>query len=915
MAKVCVPLIIEKLRATYMATGTIRTERLEEMKKSPLFFLRRYVHEYRDNKGNLQEEISWESTDKDINASIKDNNWDDNRLEFSLAIIDKFDEPEKDSDENVPQPENTSFSFHAMQSNSAEDWLWIIQNTINRKANQIDNFWMRELIWVLNWRYIDMNALNNALQRYEKTVALQFLGWVAKLSKCLSHNKQSFLATFLSGYGISYSISLPTLLKEACDFTGAASNPIIITQTKEEYRNIFDWVDLISATLNYYPLRNVGSHNNIWLDFLHWMNSDDVFSDYSRLKQIIAMVAEPVRMEIMKRYFHDIRIGNTTYDSNVIEQFRKNEYVQYIRYRACIQQPGNPIDLSVPVLADNVLTFVKTEGKAFQTFDGLLDFIMQNSDVTNPSISFRLERFIPVCHGGAIYNKSNFTGFIDYSIICKVDDSKFTEDNLRITIEELLNRSRARKKYVCQSDNMYVYEENAFRCIDIKCEQIQKYEHTWWITSDYSYYVNLFLADKLYQTQDNNVCPVEFTDSQISTEILSQSIRDIISKYSQLSDGRFIIPSTMTNTFETRLISQYSKPESMRIIPLKTALIGLAFDVFGIWSKLREQLTPDELSRGKESSHYKQLRDEYKIKESAEVFKRVVNSLTNELGVDIIDYSYFEIPYSRTKWQELKNRYYYRSSYQDEEQPNEFLCKQYIKQYPPFCAPQLAANRNDIIDFPYFWCRGVECFHNNLSEQTLEICSDWRKYSLYHMIEILGYPKLRKTEAGYEPDNCVREFIGVANKAIQKFKRLKCRDCGHLIFTDRNYSYNRYNYFSCQNPSCKQYLKLVYLNFCHQCKKGLIDSRDSVRCPNGWYICPTCLSCCNDQQYERQAQRYVIERQPIPPRIQSMLGKGHNDKGEFYCYQCGVLLEEVLVEKEKRIVCPNCNRDYTEALR
>lgn len=899
-----------------MAKGMIRTERVEEMKKSPLFFLRRFIHEYRDNNGESHDEIKWESTDKDITASFTDNNWVDARLDFSLVVIDWFDEP-KTNPENKEKkiPEIISIEFHAMESNREGDWLWIIQNAINRKANPIDNFWMRELIWVLNWRYIDRTALNKALQRYEQPVVLQFLRWISKLSKCLSQNKQKFLANFMSGYGISYSVNPNPLLKEACNIAGVASNPNIVIEISEEYRNVFDWVDLLCATLNYYPVRNVGGPNNIWLDFLHWMNTNDAFSDYSRLKQIIAMVSEPVRMEIIKRYFHDIRIGNTTYDLSVIEQFRQNEHAQYLRYRTCIQQPGNPIDLSVQILADNVLTFVKTNGNAFQTFDGLLDFVMQNSDVTNPSISFRLEKFMPVCHGGAIYNKANFTGFIDYSIICKIDESKFTEDNLTGTIEELLSRSRARKKYVCQSSNNYVYEDDASKCIDIKCEQIQKYEDTWWIMSDYSYYVNLFLADKLYQTKDNKVLPVEFTDSQMSTEILDLSIREIISNYVQLGDGRFIIPSTKANTFETRLISQYSKSESMRIIPLKNALIGLEFDVFGIWNKLREQLTPEELSRGTESSHYKQLREEYKLKESAEVFKRVVNSLTNELGVDIIDYSYFEIPYSRSKLQELKNRYYYRSSSQDEGRPNEFLCKQYIKQYPPFCAPQLAVNRNDIIDFPYFWCRGIECFHNNLAEQTLDTCSDWKSYSLYHMIEILGFPKLKKTDAGYEPDNCIREFIGVANKAIQKFKRLKCHDCGHLIFTDRNYSYNRYNYFSCQNSSCKQYLKLVYLNFCHQCKKGLIDSRDSVRCPNGWYICPTCLSCCNDQQYERQAQRYEIEHRPIPPRIQSMLGHGHNDKNQFFCYQCGAMLEEILVENVKKIICPNCKKDFTEALR
>lgn len=898
-----------------MATGQIKTERLGEMKKSPLFFLRRIIHEYRDNKGDLHDEIRWESTDKDITASFTDNNWDDARLDFSLAVIDRFDEPEVNPDDKEQQlPASISIEFHAMDSKRESDWYWLIQNAINREANPIDKYWMRELLWVLNWRYIDSNALNHALQRFEQPVMLQVLGWISKLSKCLSQNKQAFLSSFLNAYHINYTVNPTKQLKEAFTSLGVANNPML-PQISEQYRNMFDWADAVCSALDFYgSFPDNGHFSNLWLEFIRWMKNETAFSDYTRLKQIVAMVSEPIRLRIIKRYFHDVRIGNTKFDTAIIEQFRSNDYSHFIRYRDCIQNPGNPIDLTIPLLADNILTLIRTNGEAFQTFDGMLDFVMQNSDVTNPSASFHLERFMPVCHGGAIYNRNDFTGFIDYSIVCEIDESKFSEDNLRKTIEELLSQSKAQKKYVCLSENRYLNEAYAFKCLDFHCEKIENHENTWWTLSDNSYYVNLFLEEKLYQTQDGKVQAVEFEDAKISTDVLSQSIRDFIGQYQQLGNGRFLIPSEKANTFVTRLISNYTNPVSMRIIPLNDTLIGLDFDVFGIWAELQKQLSPNE-SRNNDNPHYKQLREEYKQKEAAEVRKRVVNSLSNELGIAITNDSFFEIPYDRSRWNELRNRYYYKPTRRSEDSLNEFLCKQYIKQYPPFCAPQLGATRNEIIDFPYFWCRGIECFHNNLRNQTLETCKNWSDYSLYHFIEIIGFPKLKMTEAGYEPDKCIREFIGIANKAMQKFKRLKCKECGHLIFTDRNYSFNRYNYFACQNPSCKQYLKTVYLNFCHQCKKGLIDSRDSVRCPNGWYICPTCLSCCNDQQFERQAQRYVIERRPIPPRLQSMLGQGHNDKNQFFCYQCGVMLEEILVENEKKIVCPNCNKDFTEALR
>ena len=131
------------------------------------------------------------------------------------------------------------------------------------------------------------------------------------------------------------------------------------------------------------------------------------------------------------------------------------------------------------------------------------------------------------------------------------------------------------------------------------------------------------------------------------------------------------------------------------------------------------------------------------------------------------------------------------------------------------------------------------------------------------------------------------------------------------MYTDKSSGYNRYNYYSCINPTCSEYNKPIYLSYCFKCKKGLIDSRDSKQCPNGWYICPTCLSCCDDAQYERQAQRYILAKKPIPERIREKLGHGHNDKGEFFCPQCGNPVE-IITEEDGTTYkgCRTCKRNF-----
>ena len=290
--------------------------------------------------------------------------------------------------------------------------------------------------------------------------------------------------------------------------------------------------------------------------------------------------------------------------------------------------------------------------------------------------------------------------------------------------------------------------------------------------------------------------------------------------------------------------------------------------------------------------------------------------MKKELKTNEYNGEYFELKYDRQQLVRLISRYYFKETLKDDDDytRRDFLTLSYTGNFKPYCAPTLSETNNPAIDLPFFWCRGKECFHNNLANQTLAEQNDWHQYSLWHMVEIIGFPKLHMTPGGYEPDNVVRVFIAVANKAMQKFKRLKCRGCGHLMFTDKSSGFNRHNYYSCINPNCPEARIPVYLNYCYKCKKGLIDSRDTKRCPNGWYICPTCLACCDDEQYERQAQRYRILNRPVPERIARMLKHGHNDKGEYFCPICGGPIEIIVGEPydEKRRGCPNCHKIFDE---
>lgn len=895
------------------------SERYNELKKNPVLFLKFHENYQTGSQGKKIDNSQWRSVDRDLGISFEAGKFGNRLLGYCLIIIDDA-KPKKDEKGNEVS-DIISMRLHAANSNNLNDWICIINNFIIRNNDPEDKFAFMELLWFLDKEFGNQDALINALRRYPPKSIPFLIRKLNLIGRCLSINKQKVLQKVCESFGNIYSIYVPKMVSEAYK---------ILFPEKSDVNelNLFEIVDAIISSEKRDIIDDYSGSNSV-LILLQWIHSNYVFNDYSQLKSLYSIVSEETRMNIVKRYFHDIRNGLATLDIDLLNQFKDNPYQDFIRFRYCIESPAERIVLTVPLLCDSLITIYNSKGKSFQTFDGILDFAMMHCDKAHPGIDFQMNRFLPVCNNGAVYNANSFKGFIDYSLIRKIENDKLTEENLKTAICQLLDLYGRRATYpVCSFDNedelsadivkkcSIVRNAKTNKQFKLECLVQKKYDNKWIVSTDKAYVLNTLLTTPLQdfsKPNDDIVVTLDMT----STLVLKEYICSLPEKFEHLPDGQFVVPSykNSAKNNDLYLIEQFSKITRMRIFPQREALAGLSFDVFGIWKRMKSQYSCKYLS---DSSFIKRKHEEYRSEESLEVKRRTIESLKIELDTDMVDNQYFDLLYDREKLISIIHKFYFKESFHEKDaiSMHEFLTPSYsIGNFKPYCAPQLSPEKNPAINLPYFWCRGKECFHNNLGDQTLAECLDWNNYSLYHLMEIIGYPKLHQTEAGYEPDSTVWQFIAVTNKVMQKFRRLKCRSCGHIMFTERTGRFNRNNYYACINPICSEVNKAIYLNFCYQCKKGLIDSRDTKQCPNGWYICPTCLACCNDAQYERLAQRYVIINQSIPTRIKEKIGCGHNDKGEYFCPICGGPIEMLADEHEvTHRICSTCSRIFDETL-
>ena len=912
-------------------TADINKIRYEELIKNPVFFLKFFERIGYNDNGEEIDYSKWQSLDRDLNISFDAGTFADRELGYALCVLEEG--KEKVDEKGNLYPDTITIKFHCASPDSVNDWIYIINCFVIRSQNREDKYAFMELLWALDKLFWKKETLISAWSQYPAATVSFFVREFQRFGRVLSYNKQMALKSVLSSYNGRYEIYLPNVFRQA--YKCVANDTLIPLQKKPniEQLNLYSIIDAIFGESSILNETDEDVSSNSLIQLRSWFRGQHRLEDYTLILNVFPLLSEKLRLQSVKRYFHDIRNKHISFDVSLIKEIKDSKYDDFIRYRYCVESPAEPVVLTVPLLCDTLITLHNSNGKSFQTFDGILDFAMTRCDTAHPAIEFGLQRFIPTCNRGAVYNIDNFKGFIDYAIIRKLNKDLITDEHLRAVLSYLMDKHARRQTYpvcrygdgtkipdetfqYCGKRREYKTTENwqeRLRSYKLECFKYCQYNDRWNISHEKLKHIQDFLHDKnIPYSQTYSISLDMFSTNKLKTYILS-----LPDKFTMLKNGEFLVHSynrrDVDNNFNLYLIQEFSDALRMRIFPQQGAIVGLQFDVFGFWKNIRQSL-PFEVLRNQQSSEYKEALKNYEQQEAQEVKSRCIGSLKKELNTEITEDGFFEIPYDHNLLSVIVKRFYFKGTIgeKDELHQREFLTYSNLtSNFAQYCAPQLSEATNPAIDLPYFWCRGKECFHNNLGTQTLEEEINWYNYTLFHLSEIIGFPMLHKTVAGYEPEPIVWQFIAITNKVMQKFRRLKCRACGHMMFTERTSGFNRYNYYECVNPTCAEVRHPVYLNFCFKCKKGLIDSRDTKQCPNGWYICPSCLACCDNEQYERQAQRYILTNRPVPPRIQEKRGKGHNDKGFYFCPKCGKLIQDIKDEYGNTFRgCIECNINF-----
>lgn len=887
----------------------------EEMRKHPFFFVKLHAEKSYDNRGKQEVHYKWVSVNHKDKIEFPVDNFGNRNLDYCLCKVDRA-EFVSDKEGQMNKNEVTMY-FHDVVP-SEEDLSAILYDCVSRSMNQEDKYSFVTLIWVLDKCSISQQTLVSVLRKIPNAQSRSYvLNLLRQHGRCLSRNKQKVLTGVCEEFDVRYDIYMPAMLVEALDFY--RENEIDI-----ENSNLFSLVDFVMSNK---PLVDSSGEktNNPLIKLRKWFMTDESFDDYSILQSLFSLVSESVRLLIVKRYFHDVRLGNTRFDCELIKQFIDNKYDSFIRYRYSINTPNDDVVLTVPLLCDTILTLYNTKGKEFQSFNGILDFAITHCDSSHPAVDWKLDKILPTCNHGVIINNS-FKGFIDYQYICKINQSRLDNmEDLEVVIKSFLDSYFARLKYpVCKyGDGSMLDLELSKQCLkkhgetgwQLSCVDLKLYPDKW-VVDKYVPCLKVFIKKEYFETLRTSLNfgkGAVISWDMISVENFRQYVMYLVSQYTCLGNGDFLVPSYKQKTFEIKVLEEFWDIKKVRIMPRQKIKVDKYLDIFGFWKEVSQTLSEAELGN-EHSSGYMAAEEKYGQLVSDEISKRCVESLKSILGTNEFNGEYFEIPYQKNVLIDIVNKFYFKDAFSDKGQTysDDFLVRRSLNtKYVPLCAPKQNDENFFAINLPYFWCRGNECFHNNLRNQSLASMVNWYQYSLYHLAEIIGYPKLHLKEAGYEPDDAMRTFIAIANRVLQKFRRLKCRGCGHLMFANKSRGFNRYNYFSCVNPFCSEHGKSIYLNFCFKCKKGLIDSRDTKQCPNNWYICPDCLSCCDDNMYARQVQLYILAGKPVPEKLNAMLGKGHNDKNIFFCPNCG---SQILITKDEHNseikMCPHCQKRF-----
>ena len=231
-----------------------------------------------------------------------------------------------------------------------------------------------------------------------------------------------------------------------------------------------------------------------------------------------------------------------------------------------------------------------------------------------------------------------------------------------------------------------------------------------------------------------------------------------------------------------------------------------------------------------------------------------------------------------------------------------------------YCEGREALQPDRFHDRPFWWCANAKCFQNAVrSHQPPE----WEDYTLLDVARALGCDTDERRPSGEViPNGRYFAFVGAVNRVDRILPHLECRACMNPLYPkeNANFALFRVTQFCCRERQCKHHEEAVYL---HHCLRGacgsIIDSRDSRKCPNGWYVCknPSCGACCSDRTFRHRSENLATVGAGDGSRGTE---RGHLEVGEAFCPRCGrgdvgtrMTVTGVDGRGDGTFLCPSCH--------
>lgn len=231
-----------------------------------------------------------------------------------------------------------------------------------------------------------------------------------------------------------------------------------------------------------------------------------------------------------------------------------------------------------------------------------------------------------------------------------------------------------------------------------------------------------------------------------------------------------------------------------------------------------------------------------------------------------------------------------------------------------FCEGRKANIKHRTLNKEFWWCTNQECFQNcvsdNLSKNlNSEITKDlWEEYTLLDFLKILKINTDEQNHNDFIKNGHYYKFLGHINAFNRLLEHLYCEKCNNLLYPIKSshFALHRNVRFHCIEQDCSEKHNEIYLNNClyGECTT-IIDSRVSMRCQNGLFICPKCGTCCSNELFQRRLESLKKVGGKIYQNLINNVKNqnGHLEKSEYYCYKCSQMMTEMNSNKYKCLKC------------